>query len=140
MGPRFADVGKHGGALLADRRSVRANGVRSDGGGDDESFSIVDDEGGEGVMWALDDDFFAFDEIEDVDCALGVMLDSAGEPMAAGFNELELMQPGALFAPAFSGSYRNGLIDQIVAYPFGGAVPLNVACAMFEMDGPRSAI
>lgn len=101
---RFADVGEHGGTLLADRQAVGTNGVWADCGGDDEGLSIVDDKGLEGMVRAFDDGFFAFDEIEDVHCACGLMRDGAGEPMAAGFYELQLMQTGALFTPTFAGS------------------------------------
>ena len=100
----FPDIGEHGGTLLAYRPVMRANGVGPDSGGNDEGLSIVDDEGFEGLLWAFDDGFFAFDEIEDVDGARGMMRNGAGEPMAAGFNELQLMQSGPLFTPAFAGS------------------------------------
>ena len=87
----FPDIGEHGGTLLADRRAMRANGVGPDRSGDDEGLSIVDDEGLEGMVWAFDDGFFAFDKIEDVHGARGVMRNCASEPMAAGFYELERM-------------------------------------------------
>ena len=57
----FPDVGEHGGTLLADRRTMRTNGIRPDCSGDDEGLSIVDEEGLEGVVRAFDDGFFALD-------------------------------------------------------------------------------
>ena len=79
---------------------MRANGKGADGGGDDEGLGVVRDQRGKGAGGTLDDRFLSGDEVEDVHAAVGVMRYSAREAMAAGLNELELVQAGPLFAPA----------------------------------------
>jgi len=51
---------------------------------------------------ALDDGLFSLNQIQNVNCALGVVWNGFGEPMAPRLNELQLMKAGALLAPPIS--------------------------------------
>src|SRR6185437_4234169 len=79
-------------ALFANRLSEGANRVRAHCRGDDERFRIVHDVRLESAGRALDDGFFALDEIKNVHAASRVMRNRSGEPVPPRFDELEFMQ------------------------------------------------
>ena len=92
------------GALLPCRLTTRTNRIRPNGGWHDKRFSIVDHKRLKGSRRAFHHDFAAFDQIDHVDATLGIMRHSTGEPMAPRLNKLALVQTGALFTPAVTGT------------------------------------
>jgi hypothetical protein len=90
--------------------------------------------------WAFHHDLFAFNQVEYVDRSLRIVRDGSGEPMPAGFDELELVQAGSLFAPTLARGNGFYAIDEGIAHPFGGPIPLDIRRTVVKMDGPRPAI
>ena len=82
--------------------SVRADCVRSDRGRDDECLGVMHDERSERPGRAFHHGLLALDQIQHVHGPLRVVEDRAGEPVAARFNELQLVQARPLLAPAGS--------------------------------------
>src|SRR5215469_5239441 len=119
---------------------MRADSVLAHSGRNDERLGIVNHKRSEGSGGAFHHGFLAFDEIQHVNCALSVVRDSAGKPMPTCFNELELVQASALFAPSILSRYGNKLVDEIRSRPFGRALPLDIALAMLDVNGPWTVV
>ncbi len=70
----------------------------------------------ERTFGAFEDRLVAFHEVQNVHTAValatGVMRRARREPVATRFDELRLMQPGSLFAPAFAAGHLADLVDQ----------------------------
>ena len=122
------------------RIGAGANGIGSDRCRHNEGLCIVDFEGRKCAGWALDDRFVSFNEIEDVDGAVGVVRDDAGEPMAAGLDEFESMKAGALFTPAGGRVKRFDMVDQVFLNPGSAAVPADIRKTVVEVERARAAI
>ena len=60
--------------------------------------------------------------------------------MAAGLDELPLVQAGMFFAPAVAGPGFGDAVDQVLFDPARGAVPLDVGQAVLQMNGARLAV
>jgi hypothetical protein len=88
-----------------------ADCVGPDRGGDNESFGIMDRKWIKRSVWALDDCFVAFNEVEDVHAALSVMGHNLGEPVPARFDKLPLMQAGPFFAPTIPSGEGGNAVD-----------------------------
>nr|BFF25508.1 hypothetical protein GCM10025732_34730 [Glycomyces mayteni] len=82
-----------------------------------------------------DFDFVAFDEVEDVDGALGVVADLVGEPVAADLDELQFVEAGALLGDAVPAGEGLDAVDEVLAGPRAVALPGEVAFAVVEVDG-----
>lgn len=122
------------------RICARANGIGSDRCRHNEGLCIVDFEGRKCAGWALDDRFVSFNEIEDVDGAVGVVRDGAGEPVAAGLDEFESMKAGAFFAPARGRVKGLDMVDQVFLNPGGAAIPADIRKAVIEVERAGAAI
>src|SRR5215469_7115822 len=119
---------------------MRPDGVLADSSGHDERLRIVHHKRSKGSGGAFNYGFLTLDEIQHVNCAFGVVRNLAGKPMPTCFDELKLMQASALFAPSILGRYRNKLVDKIRLRPFGRAVPLDVALAVLDVNGPWTVV
>src|SRR5215472_13400280 len=135
-----AHIGKHRSAFLAGRGSMRPDGVMPYSGGHYKRLSIVHHKRSEGAGWTFHHDFLAFDEVQHMDCALGVVKNLAGKPMPACFDELQFMQSRSLFPPTITSRDRNELIDEVRPRPFGCAVPLDIPFAMLDVNGPWALV
>src|SRR6202021_89303 len=54
--------------------------------------------------------------------------------------KFQIMQPGALFAPAFAACDELDVINQRALHPLGRAIPLDIRRPVFQVDGSGSAI
>ena len=68
------------------------------------------------------------------------MGDSPGEPVTTGFEELLLVQACLFFDPAGAGGDGGDRVDEFPFSPIGITEPLDVAQAVFEVDGARLAV
>src|ERR1035437_4238575 len=100
----------------------------------------MQDERLKSLLRAGDERLVAFDEVEHIDSALGVMRHRFRKPMSAGSDKLPLMQAGLFFAPSVAGSDLGDAVDQVLFDPASGAVPLGVGQAVRQMDGARLAV
>ena len=66
----------------------------------------MDCEWSEAARWALDENAGAFNEIQDMHRALGIVLDSCLKPVSMGLDKFFGVQAGALFSPANASSKR----------------------------------
>lgn len=123
-------------ALFALVGAARADGIRTDCGWDDESLSIVHNEGRESFRRAFDSRLFALDEIEHVDSAARIVGNRARKPMPASLDKLQFVKSGALLTPAIAFAERFKAIDQLLLYPFRRAIPLNIGCAVLDINSP----
>ena len=64
----------------------------------------------------------------------------AREPVAAGFDELALVQASAFFAPARTAGDGFKAVNQVALHPVRRAIPLDVRRTMIEVDGTRTAV
>lgn len=89
----------------------RFNGISANIRGDDERFGVVNGERFERFVGTLNDGFFTFDQIEDVDGASSIVGHSFCEPMSSRFDEFQRVQAGLFFAPAFAAAEGFHAID-----------------------------
>ncbi len=65
-----------------------------------ERLRVVHHERLEGAVGTLDHRLLSFDEVQDIEAALGVVRRSAGEPVPAGLDELALVEASPLLLSA----------------------------------------
>src|SRR5579859_7672831 len=114
--------------------------VRAGGRRHNEGLGVVNHQRLECVVRAFDQDLVAFDQVEDIDATVGGVRNRPGEPMAAGLDELKLVQTCALLAPGIALGKGFNAVDEIAPGPFGVAVPLDVRQPAVEMHWSRLAV
>jgi hypothetical protein len=106
--------------------SGRLDGIGSHCCRNDESFGIVDYEGGECIFGTLNDDLIAFDQGKDVYPIIGMVCYCFCEPVPVRFDKFPFMQTGSLFYPSISFCNFFDPVQKVLLRPFSGAVPLYV--------------
>ena len=76
-----------------------------------------------GSNWALDDSRVSFDQVEDIDGAMGVVRNWAVEPVPPRLDKFECMQAGALLGPTWSRAKRLEAVDEILFQSVGALDP-----------------
>lgn len=66
---------------------MRPNVIASDCTGDDERFRKMHNKWFKGPAGTFDDGLFSFNEFQNIDAAVGVMLDRFAEPMPSHVNQ-----------------------------------------------------
>src|SRR5208283_815850 len=62
------------------------------------------------------------------------------EAMAPGLDELALVQPRPLFAPALAGGDGREGVYQVLPGPLGCTLPAYAGCAVIQVNGARLAV
>lgn len=70
----------------------------------------MDEEWFKSIVGTFNHGFFALNQIEDIDAALGMVRNALCKPMPARFDEFQWMQPGLFFAPAIAAAQWFDLI------------------------------
>ena len=120
--------------------SARSHRIWSDGGRDDESLGIMDNEWVERIRGTFHNCFTPFAEVQYVDTAICMMFNRFREPMPPSLDEFPLVEPGAFFTPAVALRDKLNAIYQVLLDPIGCAVPLDVVDSVLKVNRPGPAV
>src|SRR4051794_25050888 len=123
------EIGFDGGMRLTVGQS-RTDGIRSHSGRNHERLCVMHRERWKRLRRAFHDRAVSLDKIQDVEVSMRVMRHGSGKPMAPRLNKLQQMQASSFFAPAFARCDIRFLINQVLAHPGGGSIPLDVSEAV----------
>ena len=124
---------------MAPNAFCRANGVLANRSRNNEGLGIVHCEGLKRLTRAFDNRFPALHEVQNVHPARSIVRDRRFEPVPSRFDKLPLMQPGTLLFPARTLADGFRTIHQVLPHPLGVAIPLDVRCTVFQVDGTGPA-
>src|SRR4051812_16052179 len=100
----------------------------------------MDCEWREGSSGTFHNGFIALDEIQYINAAICVVRHFFRKPVSSSFNEFPLMQAGSFLKPTIAFTDFLDLIDQVLFHPIGRAIPLNVFCAVIDVNGSWASI
>ena len=130
----------NGSIFLAGGWGRGADGVRTDGGGNDEGFGVVHDEGREGSGGAFHDDFSPstrFSTCTVPACRAGTVPVNQWRRVSMNSSSCSPVRSSRQPSPRAN---RFDAIDERAAHPFGRSIPLDVGHTVLEMDGPGLSI
>src|SRR5487761_458725 len=120
--------------LFSSRRAMRVYLVFAENRWNDKCFRVVDDQRLKEPSRTFDDGLLSLRQIQHVHGAASTMRHGPAKPMPARLDELAFMQTRLLFPPSLAFADRPEPVDEILACPFGSAVPLNVCKAVFDVN------